>query len=502
VSSLALSCAPFKKEPEMSNRNLAAEIAEHQQLLDNVQGDIADLIDRDNPTEEQVERLERQVDKAQRIRDELVLLRAERDAAKARIAEAAAKGHIAAGVGHDDWHASTRTAAWDAPIDPRDKRGLESRALAALDQQSDLKSDDGDRIDRLVRSDAGGADAELVIVTSNPHYRTAFRKMVRDPQFGHLAFTPDEQAAFAAAQGSQVRTAMSTTAGNGGYLIPFALDPTIQLTNTGTQNPWRDICRVTTLNNSNIWHGVSSAGVSAEWTGEAAEATDASPTFSQPTITAQRADVYVQGSYEVFEDSNIDEQLTTLFMDAKDRHEATAFATGSGTNRPYGVVTRLQGTTASRVAAQTNASFGAVDVYAMDNNLPARYQPNAAWVAPKWMFNLCRQFPGTNQSTFWVDMGGGTPAELIGHPTYLSSDILNAGGTTGLSTATASNDDVLVIADFKQLYTIVDRIGSLMISNPWIVGSNNRPTGQTGWYFFWRVGGDTTNNDAGRLLRI
>ena len=103
---------------------------------------------------------------------------------------------------------------------------------------------------------------------------------------------------------------------------------------------------------------------------------------------------------------------------------------------------------------------------------------------------------------FWVDMGGGIPSTLIGHPTYVSSEITNTGGTTALSTATASSDQILVIADFQQLYTIVDRIGPLFVTNPWIVGGNNRPTGQNGWFFYGRVGGDTTNNDAGRLLVV
>ena len=70
---------------------------------------------------------------------------------------------------------------------------------------------------------------------------------------------------FRSSDGEHNRAAMSTTAANGGYLIPFHLDPTVILTNAGSTNPFRAISRVDTIA-SNVWHGVTSAGVTAEWT--------------------------------------------------------------------------------------------------------------------------------------------------------------------------------------------------------------------------------------------
>ena len=45
-----------------------------------------------------------------------------------------------------------------------------------------------------------------------------------------------------------------------------------------------DVVQIT----GNAWHGVSTAGVTAEWTAEAAEVADASPTFSQPLRASTR----------------------------------------------------------------------------------------------------------------------------------------------------------------------------------------------------------------------
>jgi HK97 family phage major capsid protein len=78
--------------------------------------------------------------------------------------------------------------------------------------------------------------------------------------------------------------------------------------------------------------------------------------------------------------------------------------------------------------------------------------------------------------------------------------VLNAAGTTGLSAATASNDDPLVLADFSQ-YLIVDRMGTEVVTAP-VYGANGRLAGQTQFVAFWRVGADLLVGDAGRLLRV
>jgi HK97 family phage major capsid protein len=100
---------------------------------------------------------------------------------------------------------------------------------------------------------------------------------------------------------------------------------------------------------------------------------------------------------------------------------------------------------------------------------------------------------------FWVDFGGGRPASLIGYPVYESSAMQST-----LSSATASNDDVIILGDFRAGYYIVDRIGmSVLTSNGLgVIGTNRRPTGETGFAAFWRVGGDTVIDNAFRMLRL
>lgn len=288
----------------------------------------------------------------------------------------------------------------------------------------------------------------------------------------------------------------STAAGQA--IVPPFLDPTIILTNAGMVNPFRQLATVKTIT-TQTWKGVTSAGVTAEWTAEAAEATDASPTFTQPTITPIRADAYVQASFEMLEDTNIATDLAMLFADAKDRLEGTAFAVGTGSTQPFGIVTELQLTTASRTAANTNGTIGLVDLYNLDSNLSPRYRPNASFAMNKGIINIVRQavIPSLTNFSPWVDFGGAVPSKAIGYPVYEASGMQ---GT--LSTATASNDDVIILGDFREGFYIVDRVGMSVAYNPLVIGSNRRPTGEVGWFAFWRVGSATVNAAAFQMLRV
>lgn len=358
------------------------------------------------------------------------------------------------------------------------KAELRSRALDAVEQAPEYVSDDTrEAITKHIARDETGAMSSHVLQHGSPEYTEAF--------FSYLK------------TGEKMRAALSTTGANGGYLIPFHLDPSIILTNTGSKNPFRQIARVETIT-TDAWHGVSSAGVTGEWLSEASEFTDASPTFAQPTINVEKAGAYVQASFEVTQDSGVATQIAMLFADAKDRLEATAFVTGTGSGQPNGLLTKLRTVTASRVDAQTNASFGSIDVYALVNGLPARYQDNCNWLSHWSIYNLVRNFgSGANSSAFWVDLGPGIPSQLLGRSTYQSSAMPAA----PLSTATASSDDVLILGDFSE-YLIVDRVGMEVVYNPLVLGAQRRPTGEVGWAAFWRVGADVTNADAFRYLRV
>jgi hypothetical protein len=122
--------------------------------------------------------------------------------------------------------------------------------------------------------------ARHILLTGSEDYQESFREYLENPQ------------------GNAQRAALSLTLANGGYLLPFILDPTIILTNSSSANPWRRISNVKTTT-SNTWNGVNSAGVNAAWLAEGIIATDNTPTVGNIVVTPGKAAAWVFGSYEV-----------------------------------------------------------------------------------------------------------------------------------------------------------------------------------------------------------
>lgn len=461
-------------------------IQELQARLDALRSEIDELDALESPTDEQTARFGVAL-------DEFESVKAERDGEQARQERLDAVRAVAAlpTTVRESGFSAPEVIVKRSPFDNLDNirsgfvsnSEIQSRALTAIEETGG-DSDHMQRATELVQKHAG--IAAHVLMTGSPAYRSGFEKFMRSPEMFTALLTAEEAHAF--------RAAMSTTAANGGYLIPFLLDPTVILTNNGTANPIRQISRVE-VGTSNKWNGVTSAGVTAEWKGEGSVAADGSPTFGQPSITAILGDAYVLGSFEAFQDTNIEAQLPRLIQDAKDRLEATAFTTGAGgTSAPKGVVTAAAAVTASRVSPTTGGTFSAAtEVYLVANAVPARHASRASWVANKTIINKVRSFDVYGGSSFLADLSMGQPPMLLGQPLYEASD---------MSSSVTTGSNILLAGDFSE-YLIYDRAGVTLEYVPNVFDTTTgRPTGQRGFLAHWRTGADVTNVNAFRLLQL
>lgn len=365
---------------------------------------------------------------------------------------------------------------------PFDGEAAISRAKAATEGFNSVVSDESKQhIFQLLEAETSSSDliARHILMASSPEYQAEFRRYIRTS--GQYV-------------GELMRTAMSLTTGNGGYLVPVQLDPTIVLTNAGAINPLRNIATVKTIAGSNVFNGVTSAGVNAEWLGEGSQAADASPTFGQISVTAHKAAAYVFGSYEVLGDSNFATELGGLMADAKNRLEADAMATANtGATIPRGVVAGVLAVTASIVTCSgATGTFAVADVYNTWDAQTPRGQENAAWLGNPKIYSKIRQFSTNQGANFWATMGVVAPSQLLGAPTYVATSMT---GTVGAGT------NILLVGNFSAYY-IVDRIGFSLQYNPLVVGANQRPTGQAGWFGFWRVGAEVADPGQFRLLQL
>ncbi|MGW0599955.1 phage major capsid protein [Streptomyces sp. NPDC002776] len=368
---------------------------------------------------------------------------------------------------------------------------LRGRALYAVELAAEqLTEDQQERIEHLVRTERRGRIAQHVLLTGSDDYMRAFESLLENA--GNPALLEEEEyAAYRLAEAH--RRAMSLTDAAGGFLVPFTLDPTIILTNAGSANPFRQVSTVKTIT-TDTWNGVSSAGVTAGWLAEANQVGDNSPGFAQPSIKPEKAAAWVQGSFEVLADSGFGAEVGPLLADAKDRLEATAFATGTGAGQAKGVVTAVSAVGGSVVATATADTYAVADVYAVEQALPPRHRITGrpSWMASKTIINKTRQFDTAGGSSFWANLGMGQPEQLLGAPIYEASamdGVIDAG----------QNNHILLLGDFRNFY-IVDRVGMTMVYEPLVKGANGRPTGEAGWFAYWRTGSDVVNPDAFRLL--
>lgn len=370
---------------------------------------------------------------------------------------------------------------------------IAARAITAIEKMPEVPDSARQAATKLVQKmpDLG----RRLLITGSNAYRSAYQKAMVGQS---MLWNNEERDAF--------RAALSLTDANGGYAVPFTLDPTIISTKDITTNPYRRISRVvTTLTND--WNGVTSAGVTASFDAEAAEVSDDSPTLGQPNIPVHMARAFARGSIEISMDwASIENDLRDLFQEAKDDLEGTKFTLGSGTNEPTGIITALTGS-ASEINAAADDTFAIGDVYTIEAALPPKYRlakldgdmttSRASWIADHAIYNLIRRFDTAGGAGLWEYLGAGLPARLLGYPAYEAS-----GMDGSVTTAGAVSNLILAIGDFRH-YVIVDRIGFNLEFIPHLFATaNNLPSGQRGWFAYWRVGADSVNDDAFRLLDV
>lgn len=321
-----------------------------------------------------------------------------------------------------------------------------------------------------------------ILARQQPAYTQAFAKVL----MGRADLLNEEE-----------RTALSTvTNANGAFLLPTHLDPTIILTNNGSTNVIRTISRVVTLTEGKVWSGISSAGVTASFDAELTEVSDDSPTFSKPQVTVHKAQALVQASLEATDDiDGLASDILMMFADARDRLEGSVFATGSGSDQPFGIFTALDANTNVEITSTTAATIGEVDIHSVYRQVPQRWRGRSMWfMAPTYALAIKRLGTAVS-SSYSGDLTAPVSDRILGRPVVESDDAPTTQTTTAL-------DNEIIFGDFSN-YVIVDKPGSMSVEFiPHLFNTTtNLPDGRRAWYASWRTGADSVNDLAFRLLQ-
>lgn len=375
-------------------------------------------------------------------------------------------------------------------VDGRDE--LRGRALTALEKVEGLADEHRARATELLeRNDSpGGALAKRILATGSPLYRSAAQKLMG----GAAHFLTDEERAV-------VMRAQSLTNSEGGYAVPFTLDPTIIMTNDGAANPFRDLARVESIV-TDSWNGVSSAGVSGGYAAEGSEVGDDAATLGQPSVSPERWDVFVEFTFEIGQDWRTIERDIRMMVDEKrDEFDTVAFTTGSGTNEPKGVITALDGT-ASEIAPTTAETFADDDLYKLEAALPPKYRrtaQQAAWMMALGTINTVRQFDTSGGAALIARIDAGQPERLLGYRLRENSAMKSA---TAMNPAATADNFLAVLGDWRN-FLIVDRVGMNFELVPHLFATaNNRPNGKRGFLAWGRTGSDVVNINGFRVLNV
>lgn len=377
-------------------------------------------------------------------------------------------------------------------------QSLVSRGLKILDDNvigGHLRADQKARIERVMRMKNSDTDGQLIaaymIATSNPHYRSAFQKATSSER---PVFTVDEGNAIQEVRAIQRAMSIGTGA-SGGFAVPVVLDPTIILTSQGSSNALLQRARIETIT-TNQWKGIASSGVTWQFNSEAGTATDNSPTISNPVVDCYRADGFIPYSIEVGQDwPGFAEEMSNMLGRGYRELLAEKLVTGSAANTPRGLVSRLVLQTSPDVstATTTAGTLSAADIYAMWARLPERHRDEATWLSSTSVQNGIRQL-GTVDPNFTVNITEGSIPRLFGRE-YPMTDYMDS-----LAAGTAAANE-LIVGNLRG-YLVAQRAGMTIEFVPMLFDvTNNRPTGQRGWYAFARVGADVVDPTAFQLLQ-
>lgn len=295
------------------------------------------------------------------------------------------------------------------------------------------------------------------------------------------------------------RKALNLGAGeDGGFAVPEQLDTDIAST-LRNLNVMRQAARVITIGAADYKKLFNTHGAASGWVGEEAArpATDA-PKLKE--ITPFMGEIYAnpQATQKMLDDVffNAESWLSMELADEFAEKEEAAFTVGDGTNKPKGFLAytstteadsaRAFGSLQHKLAAGTSA-FTADEIKAMPFMLRAAYRNGAAFMGNGNTLAQVMLLKGSDGQYMWrPGLEEGVPSMLGGYR-YLENEAMPD---------QAANAKALAFGNFKRGYTIVDRMGTRVLRDPF----TNKP--YVGFYTTKRVGGMVVDSNAIKLMQM
>ena len=320
-------------------------------------------------------------------------------------------------------------------------------------------------------------------------YKSGFLKMVSGVSIDDLS--------------SDERKAMSAGSDpDGGYLLPQSTVGAT-LSKIYEQTVMRQLANVQTISTNDIEGIIDNDEASAGWVSELGSRSDtATPTVGKWRIEAHEMYAMPKISQRILDDAATDVEawLSNKVADKFARVEGAAFWTGTGVGQPKGLAAYTTAATSDdtrawgqfeHIRAGANGAFHTTKADPLQELIGAfksQYLQNASFCMRRELRTDIRKMKeATSDRYLWEpSLQAGAPDRLLGYPVYIDQ-YMPAKATDSLS---------LAFGDFKQAYTIVDRMGIRTLRDPFTA----KP--YVVFYSTKRTGGGAQNTEALKFLKL
>lgn len=289
---------------------------------------------------------------------------------------------------------------------------------------------------------------------------------------------------------------------DGGYWVPTAMLNRI-VSKVWETGPMRQVAGQVTISTDGVKFPIDNGEAGASWVSElGARSETSTPQLGEQEIRVHELYAYPRISQRLLDDAavNVEAWLADKVADQFTRKENTAFMSGTGTDRPKGLLSRSIVSTGddSRawgalqyIASGKSADFADTHptnaLYDLVYALKTAYRGNARFMMNRaTVGKLRKERDGDGRSLWQPNEQAGQPATLLGYPVTEGEDMPDI----------EANSYAIAFGDFRQGYLIVDRIGIRTLRDPY----SAKPYIE--FYSTKRVGGDVVNSEAIKLMKF
>ena len=290
---------------------------------------------------------------------------------------------------------------------------------------------------------------------------------------------------------------------DGGYLLP---ESTVgrMVTKVFEQSTMRQLATVQTISTDKLEGIVDNDEADAGWVSELGTRSDTdTPQVGRYEIQAHEMYAMPKITQKLIDDASMDVEgwLAGKVADKFARVEGTGFTTGNGAGKPRGLFSYTTAATSDdtrawgifeHVKTGTNGGFNTTTksdpLFDLIGAFKDRYLQNAQWLMRRELRTAIRKLKGATSDLYLWEPGlqAGVPDRLLGYPVKIDQYV----------PALATDSLSLAFGDFKEAYTIVDRIGVRTLRDPFTA----KP--YVVFYSTKRTGGGAVNFEAVKFLKL